>query len=61
MNKIALKFCIDSQNSKHTRFTIFDDHANAGTLCMDSSNFQTLCRVLQKQDCINFEVNNEIK
>jgi len=44
--KIHLK--INSSNPRHTRFTVFTNGANCGTLIMTNEEFKRFCDLLRK-------------
>ena len=43
---MILKFRIDYISSRHTRFTVFQDHGNCGQLCMEKGPAALLMEVL---------------
>ena len=61
---MMLKFRIDSVSSKHTRFTVFQDHGNCGQLCMENDAANILMEVLSYGHMVDldgefsFEVEN---
>ena len=61
---MLLKFRIDYISSKHTRFTVFQDHGNCGQLCMEKGAAALLMEVLNNGHMMDtdepfiFEVEN---
>ncbi len=45
-NSLNLHLRIDVSNEVHTRFTIFEDGANCGEICMSSFGFYQFCDML---------------
>ena len=53
MSKPKITIRIDNVNTKHVRFTIFQDGANTGSLCMDREAGNNFVQALLNSDDVH--------